>query len=122
MVAGLENIDENVQEDEDHRADDSDDEEDKALAEHRNEHLAVSHLKWKMIAPEIFSKLPNVNSNEYLNIYQVLAKLKKELSSQDKAANASVPAEMKSFTELITQRTTSLVISQKDLGMVRDDD
>ena len=29
---------------------------------------------------------------------------------------------MKTFTELITQRTTSLVVAQKDLGMVRDDD
>ena len=42
MVAGLENIDENVQEDEDHWADNSDDEEEKKLAEHRNEHLSRS--------------------------------------------------------------------------------
>ena len=29
---------------------------------------------------------------------------------------------MKKFAELITQRTTSIVIAQKDLGMIRDND
>ena len=95
MVAGLDTIDENVQEDEDHWADYSDDEEDKTLAEHRNEHLVVSHLKRKLIAPTIFSKLPNVHSNEYMNRYQVLAHLNKEMSSQNKEVIASVPSEMK---------------------------
>ena len=81
MVAAFRNLDEEVKEDEDHWADDSDDEEDKTLAEHRNEHLAVSHLKRNLIAPEVFNKLPNVHSQEYMNRYQVLAHLKKELSS-----------------------------------------
>ena len=57
-----------------------------------------------------------------MNRYQVLAHLNKEMSSQNKEVIASVPSEMRKFTELITQRTTSIVIAQKDLGMIRDDD
>ena len=53
--------------------------------------------------------------------YQVLATLRKELSQQNEEVIASVPLEMKKFTELITQRPTSLLIAQRDLGMVRDD-
>lgn len=122
MVAAFRNLDEEVQEDEDHWADDSDDEEDRTLAEHANVHLGVSHLKRKLIAPQSFSKKPNLNSHDYMARYQVLATLRKELSQQNEEVIASVPDKMKKFTELITQRTTSLVISQRDLGMVMDDD
>lgn len=100
MVAAFKDLDAETQEDEDHWADDSDDEEDKALAEHHNEHLAVSHLKRKLIAPEIFTKLPDVHSQEYMNRYQVLENLKKELSSQNKEVIASVPLDMKKFSTL----------------------
>ena len=92
------------------------------MVEHANVHLGVSHLKRKLIAPQSFSKIPNLHSHDYMARYQVLATLRKELSLQNEEVIASVPAEMKKFTELTTQRTTSLVIAQRDLGMVRDDD
>ena len=67
MVAAFRNLDEEVQEDEDHWADDSDDEEEKNLADYCHKHLAVSHLKRKLIAPQIFTKQPNVHFAEYEN-------------------------------------------------------
>lgn len=86
-----------------------------------NELMIVSHLKRKVIAPRAFDKGPKDNTI-FENKFIILKNLKNELFEQKYLALATIPPEFKAFVDLMTRRTTSLMIAQKDLGMQRDDD
>ena len=116
MVAGLDQIDE---EDDDNWDDDSQDDEERTLVEHRHEHLAVSHIRRKQMAPKAFSKLPSGTTEEYVNKSKVLLTLKDELQEQNSEVLTSIPQGLEKFAELLTSRTTSILLGQKHLGLDR---
>ena len=82
-----------------------------------------THLKRELLAPTIFSTpILSLRNEEHRARSSVFVELRDNLVEQDRVVLKSVPEEMKSLAAALLNRATSIALSQKDLGMIRDED
>ena len=115
MIARLQTISEKDYE--------SDEDENPHLITEDRDDMLTTQYKRALLAPHIFSAPgKHSRSEEHRARSSVFVELREALVAQDTEVLKYVPEEMKPLATALLDRATSIAVSQKDLGMVRDED